>query len=88
MLNHETCLRSHGNTQAQGRHGRETARGTQGLLGTHITRNAARATSVHPELVQHRPDSRPPQPGTRNDGPRYDVTLRTQTASRPHRPDR
>ena len=34
MLNHRTCLWSRGNTQAQGRRGREATPGTQGLLGT------------------------------------------------------
>jgi hypothetical protein len=33
MLNHGTCLLSRGNTQVQSRHERETAPGTQGLLG-------------------------------------------------------
>jgi hypothetical protein len=36
MLNHRTCLRLRGNTQVQGRHGREAAPGTQGLLGIRV----------------------------------------------------
>ena len=37
MLNRRTYLRSHGNTQVQGRHGTEATPGTQGLLGTTFT---------------------------------------------------
>ena len=50
MLNRRTYLQSHGNTQVQGRRGRETVPGTQGLLGN----------SFQPVYARDTPDKRKP----------------------------
>jgi hypothetical protein len=54
MLNHRTCLRSREKTQAQGRHERKTASGTQGLLGIPL-RNTLVTRRNRPDRYTCRP---------------------------------